>query len=172
MKVFANSGKYIEPYGITEVVDSHGNVIWRAKPEQRIAMSRSTAAILTDMLTAVIQTGTARRARNMSGPLAGKTGTTNDYKDALFIGYGPHLVTGVWVGNDDATPLGPGETGARAALPIWMAFMEETLGQSTQRYFDLPDDVVQISIHPLTGAVLPSESKDAVRVLVKRDTFN
>ena len=168
--VFANRGKYITPYGIAEVVDSKGDVLWRAKTEQRIAMSRSSAAIITDMLEAVIASGTGRRAKDLPGPLAGKTGTTNAFKDALFIGYAPHIAAGVWVGNDDAASLGAGETGAHAALPIWMTFMQEALDDRPQQYFDIPDDVVRISIHPRTGVKLPEASESAVRILAKRDT--
>jgi penicillin-binding protein 1A len=168
--VFANQGKYIAPYGITEIVDAEGQTIWRAKPEQHIAMSRSGAAVITNMLEAVIQEGTGRKAESLPGPLAGKTGTTNDYKDALFIGYSPQIVTGVWVGNDDASTLGPQETGARAALPIWMEFMQQVLARQSQRYFDIPENVRQIYIHPRTGEPLTANSKEAVKVLIKSDT--
>jgi penicillin-binding protein 1A len=166
--VFANHGKYIQPFGVTQVVDDTGSVLWQAKPEQHIAMSRSSAAIVTDMLAAVIQEGTGQRARALPGPVAGKTGTTNDTRDALFIGYSPMIAAGVWVGNDDATTLGSGETGARAALPIWIAFMEQAISQKTQHYFDIPDDVHQIHIHPRTGARIAADMPDAVRVLIKQ----
>jgi penicillin-binding protein 1A len=164
--VFANQGKYIAPYGITKIVDAEGQTIWRAKPEQHIAMSRSGAAVITNMLEAVIQEGTGRKAEKLPGPLAGKTGTTNDYKDALFIGYCPQLVTGVWVGNDDASTLGPQETGARAALPIWIEFMQQALVRQSQGYFDIPDNVRQIYIHPRTGEQLTPNSKDGVKILI------
>lgn len=165
--VFANHGKHIHPYGVTQVVDNNGAVLWQTKPAQRIAMSRSSAAIMTSMLSAVIQEGTAKKARSLPGPLAGKTGTTNDAKDALFIGYSPKIAAGVWVGNDDATTLGLGETGARAALPIWMHFMQYTQSRQSQHYFDIPDDVRQIHIHPRTGARLSANTPGAVPVLVK-----
>ena len=130
--VFGNQGKYIVPYGITTVIDAEGQTIWRAKPEQHIAMSRSGAAVITNMLEAVIQEGTGARAKTLPGPLAGKTGTTNEYKDALFIGYSPQIAAGVWVGNDDASTLGLHETGARAALPIWIEFMRQALARRSQ----------------------------------------
>ena len=103
---FANQGKYTRPYGVTTVIDAEGQSIWRNKPEQHIAMSRSGAAVITNMLEAVIQEGTGQEAKILRGPLAGKTGTTNDFKDALFIGYSPQFATGVWFGNDDASTLG------------------------------------------------------------------
>ncbi len=166
--VFANQGIYTTPYGIAEVIDANGTTLWRAKTEQRVAMRRSSAAIVTDMLQAVINGGTGRRARELPGPLAGKTGTTNAFKDALFIGYAPHLAAGVWVGNDDATSLGPGETGARAALPIWLTFMRTALDPALQRYFDNPDDVVRINIDPRTGVLLPQDGDPGERIMVRK----
>lgn len=165
---FANGGNLIRPYGILEIRNDEGETIWQAEPEQRIAMSRSTAAIITDMLTAVVKEGTGRNAGNLFGPLAGKTGTTNDYRDALFIGYSPTTITGVWVGNDDASTLGPNETGSRAALPIWRDFMKRVLEEQPPSYFDIPDDTTYIYIDPESGRqVLPS-SRMAVKALVKK----
>jgi penicillin-binding protein 1A len=166
--IFGNHGKYIRPYGLIEVRNAQGNIIWRKKPEQRIAMSSSSAAIITNMLEGVIQRGTARRASVLPGSLAGKTGTTNKSKDALFIGYSPSLTAGVWVGNDDASSLGPKETGASAALPIWVQFMQSVSGGQENAYFDIPDDVTQIYIHPRTGKKAGADSMDAIRVLVRR----
>jgi penicillin-binding protein 1A len=169
--VFANSGKYTTPHGVSKVVGSKGNILWKARPEQRIAMSREGAAIVNNMLEAVIQEGTGRRAKNLPGPLAGKTGTTNDFKDAIFVGYSPQHVVGVWVGNDDASTLGPKETGARAALPIWMQLMQKLSQQQMQTYFDIPDDVRQIHINPRTGVRLPATDHKAVRALIRRNTL-
>jgi penicillin-binding protein 1A len=164
---FANQGKYTGPYGITTVANAEGQTIWRIKPEQRIAMSRGGAAVITNMLEAVIQEGTGRGANILPGPLAGKTGTTNDYKDALFIGYSPQIATGVWVGNDDASTLGSQETGARAALPIWVEFMRQALSGQSQSYFDIPENVRHIYIQPRTGERLSPGSREAVEVLIK-----
>jgi penicillin-binding protein 1A len=164
---FANQGKYVEPYGITTITDADGHTVWRVRPEQHIAMSRSGAAVITNMLEAVIQEGTGQGAKNLPGPLAGKTGTTNDYKDALFIGYSPRTATGVWVGNDDASTLGPLDTGARAALPIWIEFMQQILARQSPSYFDVPDNVCQIYIQPRTGERLSPGSGDAVQILCK-----
>ena len=165
---FANQGIYIDPYGITTVENDSGQTIWKAKPKQHIALSRASAAIITNMLEAVIQEGTGRKAKVLPGPIAGKTGTTNDYKDALFIGYAPSIAVGVWVGNDDATTLGPRETGAQAALPVWVEFMRSALEDQPQQYFDIPDDVRQMYIHPKTGKELDSNQREAVPILVKR----
>jgi penicillin-binding protein 1A len=165
---FANQGIFIAPYGVTTVEDDAGRTIWRAKSKQHIAISRTSAAIITNMLEAVIQDGSGRKAGILPGPVAGKTGTTNDCKDALFIGYAPSIAVGVWVGNDDATTLGPRETGAQAALPIWVEFMEAALEGQPQHYFDIPDEVRQIYIQPKTGEILESNGQDATPILVQR----
>ncbi|MGD9187142.1 MAG: PBP1A family penicillin-binding protein [Desulfobacteraceae bacterium] len=167
---FANGGKFIRPYGVSKVVGPSGDILWKARPEQRIAMSRIGAATITNMLEAVISEGTGRSARNLPSPLAGKTGTTNDFKDALFVGYSPKYAAGVWVGNDDATTLGPKETGARAALPIWIQLMRKIGRQQTQSYFDIPDELHQIYINPRTGARMDTGAPGAVPALVRRQS--
>jgi len=123
--VFPNKGKLIEPYGVVEVMDANGRLVWRVKPQKKAVMSRESAAIITDMLRSVIQNGTAKRAKVIQRPIAGKTGTTDEFKDALFIGFSPSITTGVWVGQDTFATIGKGETGARAALPIWIEFMQK-----------------------------------------------
>lgn len=166
--VFANQGKYIRPYAIMEIRNHEGDTIWRTKPEQRIVLSRASAAIMTDMLSAVMKEGTGRSAGSFYSALAGKTGTTNEYRDALFIGYSPNIVSGVWVGNDDAASLGPYETGARAALPIWQKFMQSALNDQPPAYFDVPDDTHYIFMDPKSGRQVASTSTTAVKALVKK----
>ena len=165
--VFANQGKFIAPYGVAAVIDNSGHTIWKAKPKQRLAMSRASAAIMTDMLEFVVEEGTGRSARVLPPPVAGKTGTTNDYRDALFVGFSPSIAAGVWVGNDDATTLGPKETGARAALPIWIAFMQAALEHQSQQYFDLPDGIQRIHINAKPGEPLDAAHPKATPVLVR-----
>ena len=133
-------------------------------------MSRQNAAIMTDMLHAVITEGTGRRARALGHQIAGKTGTTDKYKDALFIGFSPDIAAGVWVGLDTPQSLGGRETGARAALPIWMAFMETALSSRPLSYFDLPDNVVRKSMHPTTGEFLADEAPGSVQALFRQDS--
>lgn len=169
--VFANDGRFISAYGLAEILDADGKAIWRANPLQRIAMTPVGASIITDMLTAVIENGTGRRARHLPGPLAGKTGTTDDHKDALFVGYSPSVTCGVWVGLDDASPLGPKETGASAALPIWMDFMATAIQGRPQQYFDIPNGVRKIYINPKSGKQTAGTTHAAVQVLV-RSTSN
>ena len=167
-RVFADHGIYTRPFGISEVRNMKGELIWAIKPEQHVAMSRASASIITDMLSEVIRSGTGRRAGRLPGPLAGKTGTTDMFKDALFIGYSPEIVAGVWVGRDDAVSLGPNETGARAALPIWTVYMQKALTLRPPSYFDMPDDVRTIFMDLKTGKSLSAESRRAVKVLVKK----
>jgi penicillin-binding protein 1A len=168
--VFPNGGQWIKPQAVMEVIDHRGRVIWRAKPHKKAAMSRSGAAVMTDMLTGVIQEGTGKKARVLGRPLGGKTGTTNEFKDALFIGFSPSITTGVWVGQDTSESLGNLETGARAALPIWMDFMEIALTQHSVQYFDIPDDVIQVAMDPTTGEVLGRDRPAAVLALFKKGT--
>ena len=99
---------------------------------------------------------------------AGKTGTTDSYKDALFVGFSPGLVCGVWVGNDDATPLGAYETGAKAALPIWTDTMEAFLENRPSQYLDIPDGTKKIFIDPVTGNRYSSGGPGRVRALVRQ----
>jgi penicillin-binding protein 1A len=149
--VFPNQGLYIKPYGIVKILDNKSRTIWQAKPLKSVAMSREGAAIMVDMLKAAIQDGTGRKARVLNFPVAGKTGTTDDYKDALFIGFSPEIAVGVWVGEDNPVTLGQGETGAKAALPIWIHFMSKTVKHQAYQYFDIPDNMVRVFIDPLSG---------------------
>jgi len=168
--VFPNRGEKIKPYGVLEIVDRQGRVIWRAKPQKRLVMSRAAAAIVTNMLEGVIKEGTGRRALRLGRALAGKTGTTNDYKDALFIGFSPRVIAGVWIGQDDGASLGQRETGAKAALPVWIEFMQAALENEPHQYFDIPDDVSQIRMDPITGLAQPEDSKQSVVALFKKGT--
>ncbi len=168
--VFARGGKWIEPYGIIEVTDHRNRVIWSARPRKRLVMSREGAAIVTNMLQGVINEGTGRKARILRGPLAGKTGTTNDYHDALFVGFSPAVAAGVWVGLDRGGTMGDKETGARAALPIWIDFMDSVQADAPQQYFDLPDNVSKVYMDPATGKLADDGSSSGVPALFIKGT--
>lgn len=168
--VFPNRGERIKPFGVTEVHDGNGRIVWQVKPQKRAVMSRAGAAIMTDMLSSVIQEGTGRKARVIRHPVAGKTGTTNQYKDALFVGFSPSIAAGVWVGRDEYKTLGNLETGSRAALPIWIEFMTQALEDSPFQYFDIPDDVIKVRIDPVTGLRASDNSTHTITALFKKGT--
>ena len=130
-------------------------------------MSRQNAAIITDMLKAVVLEGTGKEALAIQKDIAGKTGTTDNYKDALFIGFSPDIAVGVWVGNDDATSLGKYETGARAALPIWMDYMKHALSNKSYQYFDIPDGTKLVYMNPDTGEITKEKTSRTVKTLIK-----
>ncbi len=123
--VFADRGIRNDPLYILKVEDKDGNVIERNTPHPVEVLSEETAAVMTSMLQDVVDHGTGypARLRGFLNPAAGKTGTMDDYMDAWFVGYTPSLVAGTWVGFDEKKPIGPGMTGARAALPAWTDFM-------------------------------------------------
>ncbi|MCS7203138.1 MAG: PBP1A family penicillin-binding protein [Thermodesulfovibrio sp.] len=124
---FANGGKKVKPIAIKYVTDSSGKIILKNEPVLEDAILPEIAFKITNMLQDVVVYGTGTRA-NIGRPIAGKTGTSNEFRDAWFIGYTPQLVAGVWVGYDDMRKsLGSGEAGGRVAAPIWAQFMKEVL---------------------------------------------
>jgi penicillin-binding protein 1A len=137
--VFPNDGVRITPRYITKVSDYEGRVLEEDYPEVKDVVSTRTARIMTSMLREVVLHGTGIAASTMKYPLAGKTGTTNDFTDAWFVGFSPATTCGVWVGFDEKKSLGAKETGARAALPIWMDFMKTALDGKDPGEFQAPD---------------------------------
>jgi penicillin-binding protein 1A len=125
--VFPNDGVRVAPRYINKVTDYEGRVLEEDFSDIKDAISSRTARIMTSMLREVVLHGTAAAAAKMPYPLAGKTGTTNDFTDAWFIGFSPSLTCGVWIGYDEKKTLGEKETGGHAALPIWMRFMSVAL---------------------------------------------
>ncbi len=125
--VFPNDGVRVAPRYITNVTDYEGRILEEDFSDIRDVVSSRTARIMTSMLREVVLHGTAVAAAKMPYPLAGKTGTTNDFTDAWFVGFSPSLTCGVWIGYDEKKSLGEKETGARAALPIWIQFMNVAL---------------------------------------------
>lgn len=168
--VFANEGIRVEPLFIKYITDNSGRILDRSSPVAQEALSRQTAYILTSMMEDVIQKGTGRGARVLGAPLAGKTGTTNNFTDAWFVGYTPNLVTGTWVGFDDIKPLGHGEAGARAALPIWITYMRTALGKISPMVFPIPEDIVFVKIDPANGLLAPNNLTDFEVEIFKKGT--
>jgi penicillin-binding protein 1A len=142
----ANQGQWLPPTTIRYVTDPQGKLLEEHLPEPREAVSPETAFVITHMLKGVVERGTGQAAKALGRPVAAKTGTTNDYSNAWFIGYTPRLATGVWVGYDRPRSLGKDETGSRVAVPIWVGFMGKVLGDSPKEDFAMPDRVVLVPV--------------------------
>jgi penicillin-binding protein 1A len=165
--VFANQGLWLEPYLITHAKNLNGEILEQHQFEPRQAMTKENAYLITNMLMDVIQSGTGRLAKSIGRPLAGKTGTTNSYNDAWFVGYAPNLATGVWVGFDGVRTLGRLESGAHAALPIWTEFVDQALLHSPVMTFPIPNDIQFAQIDTTTGD-LPSKTSRNISTEVFR----
>jgi penicillin-binding protein 1A len=135
-----------------------------APPADAPPLSTEQAYLATDLLRAVITDpqGTGKRAQELARPIAGKTGTTNEQADAWFIGYSPEVITGVWVGYDQSRFLGWGETGARAALPIWSEFMHAALDPRPVRDFPVPEAIVFARVDRKTGLLTDASNDNSV----------
>lgn len=124
---FPNDGIRLTPHFVHKVTTADGEVLWEDTPDVHVSTDVKTAREMMQLFEAVIHQGTGAAAGPLHHPLGGKTGTTNDFTDAWFLGFSPSVTCGVWVGYDDRQSLGPKETGARAALPIWMEFMRAVI---------------------------------------------
>jgi penicillin-binding protein 1A len=138
--VFPDDGVRVTPRYITRVTDYEGRVLEEDFPDVKDVINQRTARIMTAMLREVVLHGTAIAASRLSFPIAGKTGTTNDFTDAWFVGFSPTMTCGVWVGYDEKKSLGMKETGARAALPIWMNFMTAAMAGKDAGDFQPPPE--------------------------------
>ncbi len=165
--VFANQGMWLQPYKITLVKNFKGEIIEQHLFEPRQAMEQENAYLTTHMLMDVIQSGTGRRAKKIGRPLAGKTGTTNGFNDAWFVGYAPNLATGVWVGFDSVRTLGRRESGAHAALPIWTQFMGQALRDLPVMTFTIPEGIQFAQVDTTTG-YLPTKTSRHISTEVFR----
>jgi penicillin-binding protein 1A len=181
-KLDENGDKIVEEFDEEEVTEAeyenidaeelleHGE--GEPKDDPRRVMSASTAYIINNLLQSVVQEGTGWRLKKAFGniPLAGKTGTTNDFIDAWFMGYSPDIVTGVWVGFDEEHSMGKSESGSRAAAPIWVDYMKEALKGVPVKSFPVPDDIEFIKIDPKTGLLARPGTKDAKFECFKKGT--
>jgi penicillin-binding protein 1A len=147
---FPNQGVRMVPYSIVSITDRDGSLIEENRPQPREAIRADTAFVMTNLLRGVVQRGTAGAAASLNWPLAGKTGTMDEYTDAWFVGFDPNITVGVWVGYDEKKPLGRGETGAAAALPIWMDFMRAYIDTRADRShppeFEAPGNIVFVRL--------------------------
>ena len=149
--VLINQGSRAEPYAIVFVKDNAGKVLEQVEPQALQVISKETAYLVTNMMEDVIQKGTGQAAKVIGRPIAGKTGTTDEFINAWFIGGAPNLITGIYVGFDDRRSLGETESGAHAALPIWIDFMKEALKPLPVVAFTIPEGVTFVKVDPATG---------------------
>jgi penicillin-binding protein 1A len=180
--VFANGGERVKPIFIKKIVTLKGEVLEEnypyieleekedeeenAEPSSSVLRERvispQNAFIMTHLLEGVVQHGTGQRAKVLGRPIAGKTGTSSDYADAWFVGYTPSILTAVWVGFDDKTSLGKDETGARAALPIWISFMSKALANTPSENFKVPPGITLRKVNIETGLPSDGDSQDTI----------
>ena len=167
--VFANQGNLFKPIFIKKILDRDGNLLEENLPpfyseepsKEEQLLTPQTAFLMTYLLEGVVKQGTGWRARSLGRPVAAKTGTTDQFMDAWFIGYTPELITGVWVGFDEERSLGENETGARAASPIWVAFMSQILKDKPVKDFPVPEEGIEVmKIDPKSGQI--SLEKDGI----------
>jgi len=162
---FAHEGVRMRPIVVLEVTDRDGNVLEQHRPEPREAIRADTAYVVASLLRGVVQRGTAVRAASLDWPLGGKTGTTDDYSDAWFVGFDPDITIGVWIGYDQRQPIGEGQSGSAAALPAWMDVMASWIARRRQELdtppeFPRPSNIVIVDgevyiagTEPGTGAM-------------------
>jgi penicillin-binding protein 1A len=152
---FPNHGIRMEPYLAQAITGREGALLEERRPQPKDAIRADTAYVMTSLLQGVVQRGTAAAALSLDWPLAGKTGTVDDNTDAWFIGFDPNITVGVWLGNDEKKPIGGNETGATAALPMWIDFMKAYLDLYADREhpptFDPPGNIVFMTVDRDTG---------------------
>jgi penicillin-binding protein 1A len=150
--VFPNQGVRMRPYSVLKVRDREGNVLEENRPEPKDAIRADTAFVMTNLLRGVVQRGTATRAAALNWPIGGKTGTTDDYTDAWFIGFDPDITIGVWTGFDQKRTMGPAGTGSESALPIWIDIMKAWIAtRSEAPVFEPPGNIVFVSVDRGSG---------------------
>ena len=148
---FPNQGVRMEPYFVSRITDRDGRELERFYPETASVIPADLAYVITHLLEGVVARGTAVRARQVGRPVAGKTGTTNEFTDAWFIGFDPEIAAGVWVGNDGNETLGERESGARVALPAWVHFMRNGRADPPRHGFPAPPTVALVQVDLESG---------------------
>ncbi len=177
----ANYGIKMEPVFIQKIEDARGNILEKNFPSGEAVLSSQTSFIMIDLLKKAIDYGTGRRIRwlGFDRPCAGKTGTvgwpgeedTDKTMDAWFIGFTPDLICGVWIGNDDGSPLGEKFTGSSAAIPVWTEFMKESLRDEPVKDFPSPPGIVFKKIDLKTGLLATPEDEEALWFAFLKGTF-
>ena len=162
---FPNHGVRMSPTQVLSVSDREGVALEEHGPVAHDALRADTAYVMTSLLRGVVQRGTAASAAALNWPLAGKTGTVNDYTDAWFVGFDPEITLGVWLGYDEKKPIGNGETGTTAALPIWIDIMRAYLegrDRTTPPTFDAPGNIVFVPVDRYTGQPVEDGTSQAI----------
>ncbi|MFP4107686.1 MAG: penicillin-binding protein 1A [Desulfonatronovibrio sp.] len=167
---FARDGSYMPLRLINRVADSWGQELYKNEDLPVRATNPENAYIITNLLQEVVRDGTGWRARVLDRPVAGKTGTTNDQNDAWYIGFSPYLLTGVYVGFDQLTPMGKYETGSRAASPIWVNYRKQVEDDYPVEDFARPPGVTMARIDPDTGLLAPSDAQESYLLPFKTGT--
>ncbi|HUU35319.1 MAG TPA: PBP1A family penicillin-binding protein [Vicinamibacterales bacterium] len=162
---FPNHGVRMAPVTVLSVTDREGVVLEEPAPDAHDALRADTAYVMTSLLRGVVQRGTAASALSLNWPLAGKTGTVNDYTDAWFVGFDPEITLGVWLGYDEKKPIGNGETGTTAALPVWIDIMRAYLeGRDRENppQFEAPGNIVFVPVDRHTGQPVEAGTPQAI----------
>jgi penicillin-binding protein 1A len=163
---FPNHGIRMAPFSVLSITDRAGTLLEESRPTPRDAIRADTAYVMTNLLRGVVQRGTAAAANALDWPVAGKTGTVDDYTDAWFVGFDPNVTVGVWVGYDEKKPIGPGESGTTAALPIWIDFMKAYVDLRGDREnppsFEPPGNIVFMAVDRSTGEPVIDGAPNAV----------
>ena len=170
---FANQGQLVVPALVRKVTTGEGEVLYEAKAASRQAVSPSTAFLITSMLQDVVNSGTAWQARQIGFrlPAAGKTGTTNEYRDAWFVGYTPRLVTGVWIGYDQPRTIVNGGYAAELAVPLWARFMMTATRRDKAEWFRSPSSVTGVEVCPLSGRLATDTCRAAQGGAIRAEYF-
>jgi penicillin-binding protein 1A len=170
---FANKGVLATPSLIRRVTTNDGKVLYETAPQEKPAVSPTTAFLITSMLQDVVNAGTAAQARQLGfrRPAAGKTGTTNDYHDAWFVGYTPRLVTGVWVGYDQPRTIVRGGYAAQLAVPLWARFMMTATREEAAESFAQPPGIVAVEIDGVSGRLATDDCRRASDARVYTEYF-
>lgn len=156
--VFPNLGTRVTPYLIKKIVNQNNYIIEENYPDRKQVLEKDTAYIINYLMQGVVKSGSGYRAKHLEAPIGGKTGTTDDYTDAWFIGFSPSVTVGVWVGHDVKKSLGKKETGGRAASPIFVSFMEKYLEKYTEpQQFKKPSNVILRKIDKYTGKLFSQD---------------
>lgn len=170
--VFANQGKKVEPFFIRKIVDRTGHVFEENQPVSLQVIDPRIAFMTTYLMQDVVESGTGMVVKSIGRPVAGKTGTTDEMRDAWFIGFTPSLVAGVWVGFDKERTLGKQEVGGRAAAPIWLYFMEKALQGRPAELFPVPEGIVFNKVDRATGQAVKKATASTILECFLEDTLS